>query len=269
MASGEKRVYWPGNVAKAFVIEQLLRRAAAGPLTVLDHGCGTGGEWDTVLRDHGELRLVGWDPDVRAAETARARLRGLDAEIHVGRLPTDVRADVVVSFSVLEHVLDRGTYLRQARAALAPGGVFFLNYDDGHFRTPFDPDEPSTLWPNARAAAHNLLAPLLARAGRADRYQRRIRAAEADALVAEAGFAVEGSWYHNVDSLRRLSKTVPPERAQDFARLWMDVEARLNAELGGVRVARPRRGDDAALWHVAESRTLLLVATGDPQGAPG
>lgn len=251
-------MYWPGNSAKAFVIDEVLRRAGGGELTVLDHGCGSGGDWPAVLHDHPHLRLVGWDPHRPSAEAAARALDGKRATIHAGALPPGTTADVVVSFSVLEHVLDRVTYLRQAREALAPGGRFFLNYDDGHFRLPFDLDEKANLWPNAKVLAHNRLAPLLARVGQVHRFQRRVTADEVQTLLAATGFEVESSWFHNVESLRRLAKTMPPDRAEAFARVWVEVETQLNESFGDVRTGAMQRGDDAALWQVAGSRTLLL-----------
>ena len=47
----------------------------------------------------------------------------------------------LVSFSVLEHVVDRRRYLQAARANLAPGGRAYLNYDSGHFTVDADPAE--------------------------------------------------------------------------------------------------------------------------------
>jgi SAM-dependent methyltransferase len=261
VAATTRTLYWPGNAAKAFVVDQILRRHDGRPFTVLDHGCGRAVEWLRVLDEHPEVSLVGWDPDVAAAEAARAALSGRQATIHAGALPAATRADVVVSFSVLEHVHDKPSYLAQARRALGPGGDFYLNYDDGHFRVVFDTDDPRSSGREARRWLHNVVAPLLARMGRTGGFQRRVSATEGDRLVRDAGFRIERVWYHNVLALKALAKTIPPDRAQEFVRMWVDFEERLNDGFGDVRLPAAARGDDAALWQIAGSRTMLLRAT--------
>jgi SAM-dependent methyltransferase len=255
--------YWPGNAAKSTVIDEILGDANGASVTVFDHGCGDGGDWARVLSDHPNVELVAWDPDQTAAERAAARLAGHKANISVGHFPEGARADVAVSFSVLEHVHDRPAYLAQARSVLSSGGRFFLNYDDGHFRTVFDPDEPfSAALANTRVLLHNRLAGLLARFGRVAHYQKRVSIAEVGELVTRAGFRVGRSWYHNLDAFKWLSKHVPEAQRSEFTTFWREVEDRLNRDFD-VPLTSPQRGDPAALWQIAGSRTVELTAVGD------
>ena len=58
-----------------------------------------------------------------------------DAEI-INAPAYDVRvepAHAVVSFSVLEHVVDRRRYFEAMRTNLRRDGCVYLNYDSGHF----------------------------------------------------------------------------------------------------------------------------------------
>jgi len=238
-------MYWPGNAAKAFTIRRLLDDAAGRDVTVLDHGCGGGGDWPAILSENPNVRLVAWDP------YTAANIPGADVRTC---FPDDIVADYVVSFSVLEHVRDRFEYLRQARDALGKGGVFYLNYDDGHFRIPIDPDDG--LRRCARAVARVVLNAVAARRT-GPGFQRRVTVAEADSLIEAVGFTVERVWYHNVEAFKRLAKTIPPHRADEFAAFWLSVEDRLNSDFAG-RSPDERRGDTSTLWEVAASRTLLL-----------
>ncbi len=199
-------------------MDTIVANAAGRPFVVFDHGCGDGGDWPAVLADHPNLQLRAWDPDPVRATIIRHRLRGCgNAQVLA---PLDVRAggitaDAIVSFSVLEHVRDRPAYLATAKRLLAPDGTFYLNYDGGHVRATVDPADPRT-WGDGPRALRRLAA------GRAGPAQHRVPRAEVDRLVHEAGFAVTGVRYENVEAWKALAKHVADRAA--FARLWLAVE---------------------------------------------
>jgi SAM-dependent methyltransferase len=232
-------VYWQGNAAKSRVISDLLARTSGREALVFDYGCGAGGDWARILDEHRGLRLVGYEPHAPSFRAASERLRGRRAEVLTGAALATLalQADFIVSFSVLEHVFDRRAFFANARRLLHPQGLFYLNYDDGHFRAP-PPKE----------RLQNLLAGVLARTGFVSRYQRRVTHAEAEALLREAGFAVEHAEYHNLAAFKDLFKRIEPAKQEAFARFWVDVEARLNADFE----------KDANLWSQLASRTLWL-----------
>ena len=121
-----------GNTAKLYCL-QLIDRAAA--------------------EKAGEFRII---------DLARRRLP--DAEI-VNAAAYGVRVEpghAVVSFSVLEHVVDRARYMAAVRANLHPQGRVYLNYDSGHFVADAD----------LRERAKALASHLLARLGSESRYRR-------------------------------------------------------------------------------------------------
>jgi SAM-dependent methyltransferase len=258
----ENRLYWPGNSAKTIVIDEILRRAGDvqnEEILIFDYGCGGGGDWPAVLTDYPRLHLVGYDPDRKSYQTAGARLKGLKADIFTGNeLQTlSFKADFIVSFSVFEHVYDRRRYLQTARKHLAEYGIFFLNYDDGHFRNTLDLNAPG-LWPGQlKAWLHNLLAEPLARVGRTHLYQARVNRSRVDKLVSESGFQVVKAFYSNLGLLKGMFKTIPDDRREDFTRLWLDLESELNASFL-VESRRETWGDTANLWQFMVSRTLVL-----------
>lgn len=260
LQSDEARLlFWPGNIAKARIVGEILERAAGRPVTVLDFGCGNLGQWPQVMRSHTTLRLIGYEPDPRAIAEALERARGLNAEVWGGdgleKLTGDY--DYIVSFSVFEHIHDRAGYLRTASRLLASHGTFFLNYDDGHFRHCLDPEAPAASLRMTREWLKNSLAPLWLWVGLTRWYQSRVTRSEADRLVREAGFVVRSERYENLLSFKDLAKTLPPEKRVEFADFWKEVEEVLNRRF--LVHGEPRLGDSANLWSVLGSRTLELV----------
>ncbi|MBS0297465.1 MAG: class I SAM-dependent methyltransferase [Proteobacteria bacterium] len=250
-ASG--RLYWFGNAAKARIVAEIMARP--GPLTIFDYGAGTGGDWPEILRERPDFRLVCYEPHAPSVRRLEERLQGLKAEVHAGDAIATlaVQADVIVSFSVLAQVYDRPAYFAHAARCLAPGGVFYLNYDDGHFRQKLDLNTPGAWVGPLKEHLGNLGGRLWARLGRESWHQRPAAAAEVEALAKGAGLKVTSTRYENLASLKALAKTVPPEKQQAFARFWIETETRLNADFAEAA------GGETNLWREMGSRTTTLV----------
>jgi SAM-dependent methyltransferase len=115
--------YW-WHVGKRRLVMNLIRRwvAPAGPLRVLDVGCGTGAHL---------LALSAFGPaagcDVSPAAVAYARSRGLDGVTHQpdpARLPfPDSSFDLVTALDVIEHADDDEQLAREIARVLEPGGA--------------------------------------------------------------------------------------------------------------------------------------------------
>lgn len=255
-----EKLYWLGNAAKTRIVSEILH-AAPGPdkVTVFDYGCGNGGDWARILADHPHIRLVGYEPDLRSWQAACDRLAGTGAELLTGNAieTLAIHADFIVSFSVFEHVVDKAAFLNHAQRLLAPDGLCYLNYDDGHFRNTLDLAQPGTWLPAARARVRTLISPVLAGFRQQGGYQQRVAADEADRLVADAGFCIDRVDYHNLLSLKDLSKSIPEESKEEYARWWLDIELQMNARFGFV-LSQPLMGDKHVLWRQMVSRTLCL-----------
>jgi SAM-dependent methyltransferase len=238
---------WFGNAAKMRIIGEITEDPRTR--TILDYGAGEGRGWAAVLALHPQLSLICYEPDPVRAAALRANVP--TAQVLEGDAANlEVEADVLVSFSVFEHVYDRRAYLAQAWRCLKPGGRFYLNYDDGHFREPSSRAE----W------LRNRLAPVLPLVGQIHHFQARVIREEADRLVREAGFEILRIRYENLRSFKVLSKTIEASKRSEFARLWLDVEDRLNAEFG--TTGSHFLGDNVNLWREMGSRTLELTRTG-------
>lgn len=208
-----------GNTAKLYCLQLIEQAAAAteGDFRVLDLGCGTGSAFVDLVRRRPNVRYVGVEPLRAAADEARRNLP--DAEI-VNRTAYGLSveaAHAVVSFSVLEHVVDRPRYFDAVRANLRPEGRVYLNYDSGHFVADAD------LVERAKALASHVLA----RFGSESRYRARVTSEELDSLVVGAGLRIADDKVFNTD-LKRLFPLVPAEQRGAFLERWLDFELGLN-----------------------------------------
>jgi cyclopropane fatty-acyl-phospholipid synthase-like methyltransferase len=209
-----------GNTAKLYCLQLLDRAAAdvAGEFRVVDLGCGNGANFLELIGRRPNVRYVGVEPVRGIAEEARRMLPG--AEI-INASAYDVRvepAHAVVSFSVLEHVVDRRRYFEAIRASLRSDGRVYLNYDSGHFVA--DADLPE------RAKA--LVARAFARLGSESRYRRRVSANEFHALVERSGLRIVDDKVFNTD-VKRLLPLVRAESRESFMERWLAFELGLNA----------------------------------------
>ena len=124
-----KRLYGPGYAlnaappAAADVLRQegYARRIAAllgrVPDSVLDVGCGNGALLLALGRLWPQARLAGMEPAPGAAGAARRAGLAVAQQLRPG-----LRAALVVSVNVLEHVAAPLAFLRRLRLACAPGG---------------------------------------------------------------------------------------------------------------------------------------------------
>jgi SAM-dependent methyltransferase len=208
-----------GNAAKLYCL-QLIDTAAEeveGEFRIVDLGCGNGSNFRELLSRRQNIRYVGVEPLRGAAEEARRILPG--AEI-INAPAYEVRvepAHAIVSFSVLEHVVDRQRYFAAVQGNLRRDGRVYLNYDSGHFVADADFVE----------RAKGLASRALARVGSESRYRRRVSADELRALVEGNGLLVVDDKVFNTD-VKRLMPLISPENRERFMERWLAFELGLN-----------------------------------------
>ena len=99
-------------------------------------------------------------------------------------------ANLVVSFSTLEHVYKRKLFLEAARSIMTGSSLFYLNYDNGHFL-------------GCAEWKRNIFGPLLARLGVERFYQAAVGQGKIEALLKGVGFkAVKELNFHQATSKR-------------------------------------------------------------------
>lgn len=170
-AAVEDRHWWySGMRALAVAVLDEVYAERRG-LTILDAGCGTGGN-ARFLRRYG--RVFGIDLAIEALVFGEERLPGALARASVLSLPfADASFDLVTSFDVLYHraVPDERLALDEASRVLRPGGHLLIRLPAYEF--------------------------LRSKHDRAVHTRRRYTARAARALIADRGFTIERCSYVN------------------------------------------------------------------------
>lgn len=190
MAEVEDTHWWFAS-RRAIVDRMLDRLGLPANASILEPGCGTGGNFPMLAR-RGQVFAI--DADESAIGFAQAR--GL-AQVAYGSLPDRIpfdgqRFDLVVMTDVLEHLDDQAGALRALRARLRPGGWLLLTVP-----------AMAWLWSDHDVTHH---------------HRRRYAANELRNLVAAAGFDVTYLSYYNfvlfpmIAGARILQRLRQPDR---------------------------------------------------------
>jgi SAM-dependent methyltransferase len=124
------RLLYDGLLIKGFlpVVKGLPERLTAG-IRVADLGCGTGHAINLMAHEYPRSDFVGYDIAADAVERARAEARGMslsNARFEVADVASSLEGkfDLITSFDSIHDQRDPAAVLRNAAAALAPGGVY-------------------------------------------------------------------------------------------------------------------------------------------------
>jgi SAM-dependent methyltransferase len=223
-AENQMELLTTGNTAKLYClnwIEDYIRRQS-GAVSILDLGCGTAANFVSLLKEYPQTQFVGVEPSQTACLQAERNLQGLNAKIYngYGYAVHDLvgsEFDIVVSFSVLEHVYRRADYLRSAKACLKSGGYFLINYDAGHF----------VLGTN-RDKVKNIIGPILARFGNERYYQSFVPEQQFQGIVKSLGLKVVEAKVFNT-ALKGIYKLIPDSERTAYMQKWLEMELWLNA----------------------------------------
>lgn len=210
-------IYTSGNAAKQWILSELDARFSDSAFRILDLGCGAAGSWKTFLEMHPQAQYVGYDHDKLAIEKgkkdfssfANVSLREGDAQV----LSTDGGYDIVTAFSAIEHVVDRPAFLKTVYASLKHGGIAYLNYDDGHFRS--------------HDLKERIMVPvsqLLALVGIQGPYMKHVNDAQFKLQAEAAGFKILALRKHNLFPIKGFMRGASKEAVE----AWYAFEERLN-----------------------------------------
>jgi ubiquinone/menaquinone biosynthesis C-methylase UbiE len=116
----------------AKIIESIERGGARVRGRVLDNGCGPGGTALSLAEESAFVVGLDLDARFRGAGTRLAGERAIGNAAFVqgdgSRLPfPDACFDIVLSHSVIEHVVDAEGYFHESARVLKPGGVLYLS----------------------------------------------------------------------------------------------------------------------------------------------
>lgn len=209
-------LYSPNNMAKQWIFETLDQYYPES-FRVLDLACGDTAPWTRYLQTHPHCSYQGFDYNKTSLKKAQKLLESLPhAKADYGdaqRLAQLEPVDVVTAFSALEHVVNLESFCKTAHQALKHGGIAFLNYDIGHFRSS-----------NLKERAMIPVSQLLARLGIEGPYMKEVQDMQLLDLVKKLGFEVREIRKHNIASLKGEMKQKPDAVLQE----WYQFETRLN-----------------------------------------
>ena len=220
-------IYTAGNAAKQWILSELHQRFGESSYWILDLGCGAAGSWKTFLEMYPNASYVGFDYDRAAVERGRQAFAEMrNASLDVGDAQTLLAEsefsakggpasgwDVVTAFSAIEHVVDKKAFLKTVFASLKSGGVAYLNYDDGHFRS--------------RNLKERLMVPvsqLLAMIWIQGSYMKHVDDAEFRLQAENIGFKILATRKHNLHPLKGFMRGASTEAVE----AWYAFEERLN-----------------------------------------
>ncbi len=233
-------IYERGNSAKQEILEALEQRfGGTAPIQtprILDLACGDGSKWKAFSLSHPHWSIVGMDTDARAIARGKKSLGGIanvelvvadaQGERHEGTearwhedsdVPSGLRNlapfDAVVAMSAIEHVVDRAAFLKTTWDALKPGGIAFLNYDVGHFRS----------W-NPKERIMVPLSQILALFGMEQFYMKRVKDRRFLELAKAQGFRHLRTTKHNLHPLKGFMRGATDEQL----RAWFAFENSMN-----------------------------------------
>jgi SAM-dependent methyltransferase len=186
---------------------------------ILDLGCGTALKFVNFLRLYPQISYVGVEPSKDSCLKAQQNLNGLNARV-VNSLGYHVyenlreKFDIVVSFSVLEHVYRRLDYLSSAKACLKEDGYFLINYDAGHFI-------------HGKEKLITTIGQAIARFGIDRYYQSFVKEEDFLRMLESIRFKVVEKKFFNT-SLKGAYKVIPESKRADYMKKWLQFELWLN-----------------------------------------
>jgi len=215
-----------GNSAKLYClnwIEQWAREKNY-QIKILDLGCGVALNFVNLLKLHPQIRYIGIEPSKRACLQAQQNLKELNATVINSNAykiyeKFEEKFDIVVSFSVFEHVYKRKKYLFTAKKCLKNDGYFLINYDAGHF-----------LSDNIIEKLKNILGPILSFFGIEKYYQSFVKEKDFIKIIEEIGFKIIDAKFFN-SNLKGVYKIIPRSWKKSYMEKWLEFELWLN-EIG-------------------------------------
>jgi SAM-dependent methyltransferase len=193
-----------------------------GRSKILDLGCGTALNFVNLLQLHPQISYVGVEPSRESYLKAQQNLSGLNARLinsSAYKVYDELREkfDIVVSFSVLEHVYKRLDYLRSAKECLKENGYFLINYDSGHFR-------------NNKDRLIGAIGKVLTKFGGERFYQSFVKENDFRKMAETVGLKIIEDKFFNT-GLKGTYKVIPNSQRAQYMNKWLELELWLN-ELG-------------------------------------
>lgn len=213
-------MYSNNNTAKEYV----LRRVSSSinqdkNRSILDFACGTCLIWKSFLEKYPQTNFGGFDFNYESIQIAKKNFPNYKNSIITfdgqKELPFDNQFDIITTFSSLEHVLDKRSFLKNIKKLLKPDGIAYLNYDFGHFRNS-----------SIRTDIYNYISQMLAKLGVTEKYfTKKVLLPEIKNIFKNLDLEIIDIKYFNVSELKKIHKVVNDPKLLDN---WYEYELSLN-----------------------------------------
>lgn len=130
-------LYIKNNSAKQYMLSFIDEKK---PLKVLDFACGTCSPWVHFFENHKDLNFFGIDYNKNSIAQAHKFFPHKKDTILLHDGQKELRTlshesfDIVTTFSALEHVVDKISFLHNMLKYVKKWWFMIINYDSGHFR---------------------------------------------------------------------------------------------------------------------------------------
>ena len=188
-----------------FFIQSLRQIKANGSIRVLEVGCGTAAYLPAILTQYLNIEYVGIEPIASSYREAIKNTSDLPNvkiynELAYGEKEELKKEsfDLVISFSVLEHVKQLDKFMDLCAAYVKPGGLMVHRYDLGHALYPSSLKERFHVW-----LGNNFPKVLPER-----KFVRYVPLKEVEAMYDERGFGVSKRTHHQLPSVKKLEKSL-------------------------------------------------------------
>lgn len=254
-----QKLYWFGNVAKFEIANRIgaLASGSSKSIEIVDLGAGSGGDWDKLVRDNPRVSVHLWEPHDKYFEGLRSRFKGI-SRIYVHKDIDNLTSkfDLGTSLSVLEHVKNPSDHLCAIERLLKPNGLFFMNFDDGHFRKQIAPQGILDLRLTTAEFYRSTISRIIPRLVPTNVYQKRVSQSKIFELIAKSELEIEEIFFNHIGSLKSLIKKSGTD-AIDLETMikWAEFDQTLAKSH---TFATPNDTAINVLWKLFSTRTFVL-----------
>lgn len=212
-------MYSNNNTAKEYVLRRVSSSISQDEnSSILDFACGTCLIWKSFLEKYPQTNFSGFDFNDDSIKTAKKSFPNFKETIHAldgqKELPFKQQFDIITTFSSLEHVLDKKAFLENIKKLLKSGGIAYLNYDSGHFRS------------GKITNIYNYISRILATTGITEKYYtKKVSLGEIKMLLEKLDLEILDIKYFNLSELKKIHKEI---RDEALLEKWYEYELCLN-----------------------------------------
>ena len=160
---------------------------------------------------------------------------------------------------MLEHVRNVDEHFRQADKVLKPGGQFFMNFDDGHFRHEAkNVFSPSDFVLPIKESLRTLISKYFPTLIPVNKYQKRVLYKDFKNACAKSPLVFEKIECSQLPSIKGVAKLFKePEMQLPFLNSWLNFENEIQDLIRKEHCAKA----EEIIWNLLPARTAIFTKT--------